>query len=143
MYLIDETAFRFTGAGPGAESSVLLDAFKRYEGIIGLASGARASRSLSEHSAAGTTITSCVVTVASDDETLALETDESYQLTISAPTIQITANTVYGALYGLESLSHLVNRGLEVYGTTIKDFPRYQVRDVPAWLCEIGHIAEP
>ena len=32
----------------------------------------------------------------------------------------------YGAVYGLESLSQLVDRGTFVNGTTITDFPRYQ-----------------
>lgn len=131
-YLIDETAFRFTPAGAGASSSILLDAFKRYEGIIGLTASGRkvaATRRASSATSAAAMITSCSVTVASANETLALETDESYVLTVGAPTVTISAPTVFGALNGLESLSQLITRGLEVNGTTITDHPRYQVRD--------------
>eukprot|EP00035_Acanthoeca_spectabilis_P020730 m.434350 g.434350 ORF g.434350 m.434350 type:complete len:537 (+) comp17703_c0_seq1:2787-4397(+) len=130
-YLIDETAFRFTPAGAGASSSILLDAFKRYEGIIGLTATGRkvaATRRASSATSAAAMITSCSVTVASANETLALETDESYVLTVGAPTVTISAPTVFGALNGLESLSQLITRGLEVNGTTITDHPRYQFR---------------
>lgn len=129
--MIDETVFRFNGAGLGGESSILLDAFKRYEGIIGLAtmttntSRSRARANLSVKAA----ITSCQVTVVSTDETLELDTDESYKLVLEAPTVMITAKTVFGALYGLETLSQLVSRGLEVNSTVITDHPRYQASE--------------
>jgi hexosaminidase len=73
-------------------------------------------------------ITGALVTVVSNNQTLSLETDQSYSLIIEAPTILIQANTVFGALNGLESLSQLVLRGVFVNGTTITDAPRYQFR---------------
>ena len=51
-------------------------------------------------------------------------------LTIAAPRATITAESVYGALNGLESFSQLVERGSLVNGTTIKDEPRYKFRAV-------------
>ena len=68
------------------------------------------------------------ITVASDNETLTLETHESYSLEVTAPQVQISANTVFGAINGLETFSQLVYHGVQVNGTTIKDFPRYQFR---------------
>jgi len=75
-------------------------------------------------------MTSCIVEVASDDETLSLETDESYTLdTSTAPMIKITANTVFGALRALETLSQLVEFGGNAIGRyIIKDKPRFQYR---------------
>jgi hypothetical protein len=132
-YTLDEGTFSFTGDGAGAESPVLLDAFKRYQGIIFLTAGARTSQerasALSPSApSAATVISGCAVRVASADETLQLETDQSYNLTVEAPHITIEAATVYGALNGLESLSQLVYHGLSVNGTSIHDFPRYQFR---------------
>jgi len=66
--------------------------------------------------------------VTSVDETLNLQTDQSYVLSIASPTIEISAPTVFGALNGLESLSQLVDAGTSVNGTLIHDFPRYQFR---------------
>lgn len=70
-------------------------------------------------------INAAAVSVASADETLSLETDQRYNLTITA-SISIQTNTVCGALNELESLSQLVDRGTYVNGTTIADFPCYQ-----------------
>jgi len=66
--------------------------------------------------------------VSSANETLSLETDASYELTISKRGVAIDAQTVYGALNGLESLSQLVDRGAFVNGTRVEDFPRFQFR---------------
>jgi len=59
---------------------------------------------------------------------LTLQTDQSYELHIGSPTVQITAKTVYGALNALESFSQLVAHGVYVNGTSIIDKPRYQFR---------------
>jgi hexosaminidase len=123
LFLIEQSTFRFQTTGPGAESAVLNDALKRYRGIIFL------------HSIESTTdivlsgeVTGATIYVESANEDLSLETNQSYVLRISAPTVTITANTVYGALNGLESFSQLVSRSLLVNGTTINDAPRYQFR---------------
>ena len=82
MYTLDATNFRFDGAGAGATSDVLLDGFKRYRGIVFMHS------SLS-HTATGknSVITSAMVNVSSANESLTLETDQSYALVVAAPTI--------------------------------------------------------
>ena len=118
-------SFSFNSIGPGAQSNIIHDAFKRYQGIIFL----HTPSSIDVNDiTAPSTITSVTVNIASDDEALTLETDQSYNITITAPTITIHSNTVYGALYALESFSQLVDRGTFVNGTTIIDYPRYHFR---------------
>ena len=57
----------------------------------------------------GNTFTHLKVNVLTEDLNLRLETDESYTLDAStAPHITLTANTVFGALRGLETFSQLV-----------------------------------
>ena len=131
LYTLDPSSFIFTGKGVGAQSSVLLDAFKRFRGIIFLHTPSTESapnQAAAAAAAAAATITGVDVIVASNSEILSIETDASYNLTVVAPTITIHANTVFGGLYGLESLSQLVDRGTFINGTTIVDFPRYQFR---------------
>ena len=128
LHTIDQSAFAFSGAGHGASSPILLDAFKRYRGIILRAASHRASVSSPRSRSAAAAISGAVVTVASADETLSLETDVSYNLTVATPTIKLQANTVFGALNGLESLSQLVDRDASINGTSIQDWPRYQFR---------------
>ena len=64
----------------------------------------------------------------SSDESLTLETNQSYTLVIKSPRIEIVAHSVYGAMYGIESFSQLVSREGFVNGTTIIDAPRFQFR---------------
>ncbi|GAM26161.1 hypothetical protein SAMD00019534_093360, partial [Acytostelium subglobosum LB1] len=52
---------------------------------------------------------SLVITVNSGDTSLTLETDESYSLSVKTTnTITLTANTIYGAIRGLETLSQTI-----------------------------------
>jgi hexosaminidase len=130
VFLLDPVAFQFEASGPGAVSAVLTDAFKRYRGIMFLHTpSVETLHEVPSPTDLSGTITSAQVAVASADESLTLETDASYNLTISkAGGIAIAANTVYGAVYGLETLSQLTDRGTFVKGTSITDFPRYQFR---------------
>ncbi|KAL0048809.1 hypothetical protein WJX82_011636 [Trebouxia sp. C0006] len=50
------------------------------------------------------------VYVYSFDQSLNLDTDESYTLTVEAPVSVLQCHTVYGALRGLETLSQLIDR---------------------------------
>ena len=50
------------------------------------------------------------VSVTSSDQSLNLETRESYSLEVAAPTAIIQANSVFGALRALETLAQLVRR---------------------------------
>ena len=121
---IDIAAFDFVATG--ASSSILSSAFKRYRGIMGLESASASRQPL--NAAAAKTITACDVNVLSDSMELSLETDEHYNLTIAAPTVTISAASVYAALRGLETLSQLVDHGLTVNATSIVDYPRYAYR---------------
>ena len=123
---IDASAGAFFTLSPSSnatsDSDVLMNAFERYESLI------FGSRPAYGGAGASDAITGCTVTVKSADESLSLETDASYSLTITSPEIKIESNTVYGAVYGLESLSQLVDRGIFVNAPTIVDRPRYQFR---------------
>ena len=124
LLTIDDAAFDFVATG--ATSSILSSAFKRYRGVLGLEQFAHGG-SVAAH-AESKTITSCAVNVLSDEMELSLETDEHYNLTVSAPTITITAASVFAAIRGLESLAQLVDHGLAVNATAVVDFPRYAYR---------------
>jgi len=79
----------------------------------------------------GGDITGCDITIDDDSiVTKALDTDESYHLTVAAPRIQISAPTVFGAIYALESLSQLVESGTTIDGTSIADKPRFAFRAI-------------
>ena len=121
-YVLD-TTFTFNATGVGGQSEILSDAFKRYTGII-LRSPAK-DRGTRLGSG---TIGSVHVNVATNNQSLTIDTDQSYNLTVASPAVQIEAFTVFGALNGLETLSQLVERGSFINGTTIRDFPRYQFR---------------
>ena len=78
------------------------------------------------------------VTVSDPSPILQLETDESYTLTIPASgPATISAKTVFGAMYGLETLSQLVTFNFDTQSYyvpfapwTITDAPRFQHREV-------------
>eukprot|EP01121_Diplochlamys_sp_Union-15-3_P016663 TRINITY_DN5718_c0_g1_i1.p1 TRINITY_DN5718_c0_g1~~TRINITY_DN5718_c0_g1_i1.p1 ORF type:complete len:524 (-),score=76.38 TRINITY_DN5718_c0_g1_i1:60-1406(-) len=73
------------------------------------------------------------VDVTTDDQTLALTTDESYSLTVASPTSKLQAKTVFGALRGLETFSQLVDYDYKTFtysiaSTVISDYPRFAFR---------------
>lgn len=72
------------------------------------------------------------VNVLTNDQTLSITTDESYNLTVSTPTSTLRANSVFGALRGLETFSQLTDwsalSGYTVNTVTIIDSPRFQHR---------------
>ncbi|CAF1064636.1 unnamed protein product [Rotaria magnacalcarata] len=61
-----------------------------------------------------------------------LESDESYTLTVTSDSAMLEAVSIWGAIRGLETFSHLIypddNLGLAINQTTIIDFPRFQHR---------------
>jgi hexosaminidase len=117
------TAFVFKATGH--ESKYLRDAFTRYLGIM---FGSRSNDNLAVGAEAQGSIEGCDVNVASADLSLTLETDESYNLTVAYPRITLNANTVFGALRGLESLSQLVSPERSINETTVMDSPRFKFR---------------
>lgn len=63
-----------------------------------------------------------------DDVSLNMRTNQSYEILIRAPTTIVRASTIYGAMYGLETLSQLMQDGFVVSGAHIKDEPDYAWR---------------
>ena len=128
---------KFAFAATGGNSGHLRDAFNRYYGIIFHTTSdewmgdQELKAEFTRHGMyAWETVEGMDVNVMSNDTTLDLDTDESYTLTIQAPRAKIEANSVYGAMHGLESFSQLVERGSLVNGTVITDKPRYAFRAV-------------
>lgn len=85
---------------------MLLAAITRY-GTINFAYGSNNDMNSSPYPHV---IQSMDVSVQTSDVALRIGIDESYQLIIQHPTAKITANTVYGALRGLETFSQAVQR---------------------------------
>ncbi|KAJ4970928.1 hypothetical protein NE237_004027 [Protea cynaroides] len=119
--------------GKGGDSSIVREAFQRYRDII------------FKHSSRGNAvydITNIKIIVESDNETLHLGVDESYSLYVAKQDglsilgdATIEANTVYGALRGLETFSQLCSfdygtKSVEVHKApwSIQDEPRFVFR---------------
>eukprot|EP00043_Microstomoeca_roanoka_P004994 m.53038 g.53038 ORF g.53038 m.53038 type:complete len:523 (-) comp12750_c0_seq1:250-1818(-) len=96
-------------------STILLDAKRRYQAIV------------TPFLDPSGDLTGCVINISSSDESLTLQTDESYNLTVSASGASINAVTVYGALRGLETFSQLVDQE-GINETQVIDFPRFHFR---------------
>lgn len=116
----------FTFQATGVSSDTLTSAFSRYKAIL--------FPSKSSVQDAASTLTTVNVNVLSTNTDLGPHTDESYNVTVAAPVTTITANTVYGALHGIETFSQLLV--LTAPGTytgfeaTVQDFPRFAVRQL-------------
>eukprot|EP00939_MAST-03C_sp_MAST-3C-sp1_P002861 g2861.t1 len=123
LFALDVQSFQFDTE---SDSEVLKNAFKRYRGIIFLHSPAFPGSSIPDNIEG--VLSTATVRVVSSDETLTLETDESYNLTVSKNGVEIDAQTVYGALNGIETFSQIVDRGTFVNGTQVSDYPRFQFR---------------
>lgn len=74
------------------------------------------------------------MTVASANESLALNVSERYELRIAAAggTSTLTADTVWGAVRGLESFAQLLNQRSDgaVLAQSVVDWPRFPFRSV-------------
>lgn len=72
-----------------------------------------------------------------------IDEDESYQLTVGAEGVRIQANTVAGAMHGLQTLLQLVQadeHGYELPFVTIEDRPRFRWRGL---MIDCGRHFEP
>ncbi|XP_064391207.1 beta-hexosaminidase subunit alpha-like [Halichondria panicea] len=123
MYSLDSKTFMFVPAGKGGSSDVLKEALERYMKLIFLPSPVPALAS-----SITAPMDKLTVTVDSSDETLALNTDNSYMLDTSMS--MLSAKTVYGALKGLETFSQLVSTN------SMGQFqvPSFKANDVPSFL---------
>ncbi|KAG5557302.1 hypothetical protein RHGRI_007529 [Rhododendron griersonianum] len=116
--------------GNGGNSAIVRDAFERYRAII-FKHGPSNFRPMKSH------ISKVRVVVHSDNEELQLGTDESYSLIVAESDDRsiiaeatIEANSVYGALRGLETFSQLCTYDYETKSIHIYKAPWY-VRDRP------------
>eukprot|EP01084_Bolivina_argentea_P111436 198816_1 len=78
-------------------------------------------------------VTSLTVTAKIPDESLQLDTDESYTLNIKTGVSTISANTIYGAMRGLETFSQLVifnftHGYYQTFTSSVTDTPRFKWR---------------
>ncbi|XP_071710073.1 beta-hexosaminidase 1 [Rutidosis leptorrhynchoides] len=123
-------------SGNGASSVIVRDAFDRYKNIIFKHASSSGSRKL------GYDVSKLTIIVNSNNEELQLGVDESYTLLVAKNNqlsvigdINIEANTVYGALRGLETFSQLCGfdygtKSVQVHKAPwfIKDKPRFKFR---------------
>ncbi|XP_031491912.1 beta-hexosaminidase 1 [Nymphaea colorata] len=127
-------------SGGGGNSSLIESAFRRYKSYVfkhhGKYSGPRSARKFRYD------VSKLTVVVNSGDQNLKLGTDESYALYVSKGDGQsilqgatLEANTVYGALRGLETFSQLctfnfLTKDVEIYKAPwhIQDEPRFPYR---------------
>ncbi|KAK7340842.1 hypothetical protein VNO77_21556 [Canavalia gladiata] len=141
-----DPALTLSVAGNGGGSSILRDAFDRYRGITFKHSSVGFSliRKLRERlvSVSAYDIATLKITVHSDNEELQLGVDETYTLLVPkakdsyvAGEVTIEANTVYGALRGLETFSQLCSfdysdKTIKIYKApwSIQDKPRFSYR---------------
>ncbi|XP_010534473.1 PREDICTED: beta-hexosaminidase 1 isoform X2 [Tarenaya hassleriana] len=136
-----DPAISLIAAGNGGNSPIVKAAFGRYVGIIFKHVVDRAGRSRFFRGA-HYDITSLKIVVHSDSEELQLGVDEGYTLMVSKNNYQsivggatIEANTVYGALRGLETFSQLcafdyLTKSVQIYKAPwyIQDQPRFKYR---------------
>lgn len=123
----------------GFSDDVILAAIPRYSAIF-LAYGA-----LAPPPPGMLTISSVSVNVLTSDDELRFGIDESYNLSVSAATgsASITAATVFGAVWGLETLSQLTQRVwttslsgalagsyYRMCDASVADFPRFPYRSI-------------
>ncbi|XP_073129204.1 beta-hexosaminidase 1 [Henckelia pumila] len=134
--LIVDPNLSLVTSGNGAGSSIVSQAFDRYKGII-FKHSSRFPRTGVDYD-----LTKVIVIVHSEDEELQLGVDESYSLMVAGRDelsiigeITIEANTVYGAIRGLETLSQLCDfdyetKNIELYKAPwyIQDKPRFTYR---------------
>ncbi|KAG6494167.1 hypothetical protein ZIOFF_049186 [Zingiber officinale] len=122
---------------PGDYLEIVTDAFERYKDLIFTHWERSARRSSAEYDVAKMT-----VIVSSTNDTLQFGVDESYMLYVGrgdelsvVKGATIEANTIYGALRGLETFSQLCipnyeNKSVEIQKApwSIKDEPRFNFR---------------
>ncbi|KAK4834906.1 hypothetical protein QYF36_002336 [Acer negundo] len=128
-------------SGNGGRSRIVKEAFDRYKAIIFKQSSSRAAyvyiKNVFRGLRSGYDITKLSVIVNSDNEELQLGVDESYSLFVAKNNGQsiigeatIEANTVYGALRGLETFSQLCSFDFETKSVQVYKAPWY-IQDEP------------
>ncbi|KAK2637538.1 hypothetical protein Ddye_032330 [Dipteronia dyeriana] len=128
-------------SGNGGRSRIVKEAFYRYKAIIFKQSSSRAAsvyiKNVFRGMRSGDDITKLSIIVNSDNEELQLGVDESYSLFVAKNSghsiigeATIEANTVYGALRGLETFSQLCSFDFETKSVQVYKAPWY-IQDEP------------
>jgi len=109
----------------GEQSDVLMQAMTRYKSLTFPDKDITKDHTMTQ-------LMGLNVKVLEPYKAMELKTDESYTLKVGAPESYLEANTVWGALRGLESFSQIVHQNVtgfyHVQENTIVDFPRFQHR---------------
>lgn len=124
----DTTFFTFTPSSFKFKTStkhpILMNAFSRYEELTFPDKKLYAENSLDK-------IEYLDVSIEDLDQPLSLNSNESYSLKIKAPTAKLEANSVWGALRGLETFAQAVYQNGSSYWVAeniITDYPRFKYR---------------
>jgi len=139
---VDGNNFQFVSRESNPPST-LLKAFERYQDIIFNLQNMKKKMTMRSskkgdsdiHWDSYSSLDTLEVSLASNSEELNEGTDESYSLRVEAGVSILKAQTVYGALRGLETFSQLVQPGLEGFmvestPVIIQDSPRFPWRGI-------------
>lgn len=118
---LDAATFQFRSTGKN--SSTLASAFERYAKLL---AGERSN----EGALAGRVLAGLNVDVVSESLSLGISTSEAYNLTIAFPWATLAADTVYGALRGIETFTQLLNADHTIVEQTVSDYPRFPHRGI-------------
>lgn len=119
------SSFSFTS---NISSPIIDAAVQRYTPIIFPESTHSSTRKIQVNS-----LTGLQFLIGSSSEDLNLETDESYQLIVDGTSMSyIRANTVYGAMRGLETFSQLVRFDFDSASYVIDNAP-WKIQDSPKY----------
>ncbi|XP_019636697.1 PREDICTED: LOW QUALITY PROTEIN: beta-hexosaminidase subunit alpha-like [Branchiostoma belcheri] len=136
VFVLRRGTFNFTYA-PGSQHCEILDlAFERYTEIIFSIGEAATSRRCDADTTCPRELNVLVVSIKEPCEGASphLDSKENYELTVSREGVKLKADSVWGALRGLETFSQLIYRGehdlYTVNRTDIQDFPRFPHRGV-------------
>ncbi|KAL5004133.1 hypothetical protein ScPMuIL_017589 [Solemya velum] len=131
LYSINSENFKFIATGESCD--VLYQAFVRYRRILfGKDQEVLKFKPHGKHSKAGSFDILYVNQLNRCDTYPSLNSDESYTLSANASGLHLQANSVWGALRGLETFSEIVYQlddgTFVINGTAISDVPRFKHR---------------
>ena len=121
-YTLDPKSFEFKSSKEHNE--ILKNAFNRYKDLTFPDKSLEPREKLDK-------LEKIVVIVEDEDQKLDVDSDESYELTVEAPTVNLRSVSVWGALRGLETFSQLVfenQTNYMIHKNKIKDQPRFKYR---------------
>ncbi|XP_043718638.1 beta-hexosaminidase 3-like isoform X2 [Telopea speciosissima] len=136
LYMNNDFGLRFEGSNYTDASGILKDGFSRFLDVV---EAAHVIDNNSSHLDPSALLQGLNAVISSSDDELQFGVDESYKLSIAATGspryVLLEAQTVYGALHGLQTLSQLchfnfITRMIEVHHVpcTIIDEPRFFYR---------------